>query len=95
MLFAAAGAWMLVKVGVVLLALLVGLALLNRRLSPGPPSAARASLRLTPQHGVHVLELEGRRLLIGTGPTGPPRLICELGVDAGARERAHARLDER
>ncbi len=35
---------------------------------------------LTGQHRVHVIEVEGRRMLIGTGPDGPPQLICELAT---------------
>ncbi|MBK7829099.1 flagellar biosynthetic protein FliO [Nannocystis sp.] len=29
-------------------------------------------------HRLQVVELEGRRLLIGTGPSGPPQLLTEL-----------------
>jgi flagellar biogenesis protein FliO len=29
-------------------------------------------------HRLHVVEVEGRRLLIGTGPSGPPQLLTEL-----------------
>lgn len=35
-------------------------------------------IALTGQHRVHVVEVEGRRFLIGTGPDGPPQLVCEL-----------------
>lgn len=33
---------------------------------------------LTPAHALHVVEVAGRRLLVGTGPSGPPRLLLEL-----------------
>jgi hypothetical protein len=36
------------------------------------------TIRLTHQHALHVVELDGRRLVIGTGPAAAPRL-----VDAG------------
>lgn len=46
---------------------------------------ARGSARLPTKvialgtgHRLHVVELEGRRLLVGTGPSGPPQLLTEL-----------------
>lgn len=33
------------------------------------------SIRLTHQHVLHVIDLDGRRLVIGTGPAAAPRLI--------------------
>lgn len=39
---------------------------------------ASEEIALTGQHRVHVVEVEGRRFLIGTGPDGPPQLVCEL-----------------
>ncbi len=33
---------------------------------------------LTQAHRLHVVEIEGRRLLVGTGPSGPPQLVTEL-----------------
>jgi hypothetical protein len=38
---------------------------------------------LTPQHQLHVVELAGRRLIVGTGPAGAPRLVCELPASTG------------
>ena len=42
-------------------------------------------------HRLHVVEVEGRRLLIGTGPSGPPQLLTEL---AELPAWAHAELGE-
>ena len=69
--------------------LLAGLGIvgwLGRRL----PRAAsgRHVVRLTSEHQVHIVELEGERLVIGTGPAGAPRLLCRLpttGVPSTAR----------
>lgn len=55
------------------LALLVLLRLTRRtQSSRGQP------ISLTSTHRLHVVEIEGRRLLVGTGPSGPPQLISEL-----------------
>lgn len=66
----------LLTVGLVLGATLIGLAWLSKhaRASGG----ARKSVSLTGQHAVHVIELDGERLLIGTGPSGAPRLLTRL-----------------
>lgn len=50
-----------------------------RRGSDGP----LRSIALGAGHRLHVVEVEGRRLLVGTGPGGPPQLLTELSV-AGA-----------
>ncbi len=68
---------LLVEVGLVAL-LLVVLAALARRLGTRGHNDAVKVVRLTAQHGVHLVELEGRRLVIGTGPTTSPTLLCEL-----------------
>ncbi len=55
------------------LALIVLLRLTRRtRSTRGQP------ISLTSTHRLHVVEIEGRRLLVGTGPSGPPQLISEL-----------------
>lgn len=49
-----------------------------------PPSKVIA---LGSGHRLHVIELEGRRLLVGTGPSGPPQLLTELAdLPAWTRE---------
>ncbi len=41
-------------------------------------------------HRLHVVELEGRRLLVGTGPSGPPQLLTELAeLPVWTREVVH------
>jgi hypothetical protein len=61
-------------VGLVLLLALLVLA----RLTRGNTRAATKVIALGSGHRLHVVELEGRRLLIGTGPSGPPNLVTEL-----------------
>jgi hypothetical protein len=58
------------------LLVLLGLLRLTRRAR----SRSERPIALTSQHRLHVVEVEGRRLLVGTGPGGPPRLIVELAV---------------
>ncbi len=67
---------------VLLLVLLRGL---NRRAGRGlgvlrrPGSEASPTRQvLTAQHSVHVVELGGCRLLVGTGPSGAPRVLADL-----------------
>ena len=53
--------------------------------------AGRARRRTVPLGGgqaLHVVELEGRRLVIGTGPGSAPRLLTELGPSVGV-DRVH------
>lgn len=47
----------------------------------------RRTIALGASHALHVIELEGRRLLVGTGPGAAPRLLTELGLPV-ADERA-------
>ena len=61
-------------VGLVLLLALVVLARLTRGREKGPQKV----VSLGAGHRLHVVEVEGRRLLIGTGPSGPPNLLTEL-----------------
>jgi hypothetical protein len=83
----------LVLVGVVLLGLLGALSWLSRRLRGTGLGSGREHVALTGQHAVHVVEIGGRRLLLGTGPSGAPRVLAELGevevavpvVEAGGR----------
>ena len=59
------------------------LAALSRRLAQA--GRGRETVALTGQHAVHVVEIAGRRLLVGTGPSGAPRVLAELGeVEAAA-----------
>jgi flagellar biogenesis protein FliO len=71
----------LVFVGAVLLLLLAGLSWLTRRMQGGALGGVgnRARVVLTNQHAVHLIELGGKRLLVGTGPSGAPRVLAELG----------------
>lgn len=83
----------LVFVGVVLLGLLGALSWLSRRLRGAGLGPGREHVALTGQHAVHVVEIGGRRLLVGTGPSGAPRVLAELGeVEVAAPvERARGR----
>lgn len=73
-------------VGLVLLLALLVLARLTRRAGKAPQKI----IVLGAGHRLHVVELEGRRLLIGTGPSGPPQLLSELAeLPAWTREVVH------
>lgn len=64
--------------GVGLLALAGGVLVLRSRIERATGGGTRA-IRLSNEHAVHVVEIEGRTLLLGTGPGGPPSLLMELG----------------
>lgn len=68
----------LVAVGGGLLVALLLLAWLGRGVRGERHERARTVVSLTPAHAVHVVEVAGRRLLVGTGPGGPPQLLLEL-----------------
>jgi len=71
---------LLLYTGAVLAVMFVLLSLVGRRLG-NRSSAIRAVIPVTSQHRLHVVEVDGRRLLVGTGPQGAPSLVCELGDD--------------
>ena len=74
---------------------LVGLGLLLAllvlvRLARGPARGAQKTIVLGAGHRLHLVELEGRRLLVGTGPSGPPQLLTELAeLPPWTREVVH------
>jgi hypothetical protein len=69
------GSFALVQVGALLLVLVAVLALLGRRArAAGSPR----SVRLTPHHAVHLVELGGRSFVVGTGPGAAPAMLVEL-----------------
>ncbi|MCA9689903.1 MAG: hypothetical protein KC636_09855 [Myxococcales bacterium] len=59
------------------LLLVLGLGL-SRALARARSEGSRRIVALTGHHQLHVVEVEGRRLLVGTGPAGPPSLLYEL-----------------
>jgi|GEM_PF-1763293 len=72
-----------VLVGLGLLLALLVLVRLTRGTTRGPQKV----IALGAGHRLHVIELEGRRLLVGTGPSGPPTLLAELAeLPAWTRE---------
>jgi hypothetical protein len=77
------GSLALVQVGAVLLLLVAGLGLAGRRLRT---TGAARSVRLTPQHAVHLVELGGRSFVVGTGPGAAPRMLVELPTTVSASE---------
>ena len=46
----------------------------------------RQTVSLGAGQALHVVELEGRRLVIGTGPGAAPRLLTELAVKETLRD---------
>lgn len=76
-LLAASQALVLVQLGLVVAVVGGVLAYLGRRARATDPGVLR-SIRLAPQHHVHVVVIEDRRLLIGTGPSATPTLVCDL-----------------
>lgn len=77
----AVGAGSLTLWGLVLGAVaLVGLWAQGRRVLGG--AASRRTVSLGGGQALHVVELEGRRLVIGTGPGSAPRLLTELDPSA-------------
>lgn len=79
-----------IAIVVVGLGLTLGLLLIaraSRRTGAGPQKL----IHLGSGHRLHVVEVEGRRLLVGTGPSGPPQLLTEL---AELPPWAHAELGE-
>lgn len=77
----------IVVVGLGLTLMLLLLVRVSRRVGTG----SRKLVHLGSGHRLHVVEVEGRRLLIGTGPSGPPQLLTEL---AELPPWAHAELGE-
>ena len=68
----------LVAVGGGLLVALLLLVWLGRGMRGERRERARTVVGLTPAHALHVVDVAGRRLLVGTGPGGPPQLLLEL-----------------
>lgn len=68
----------LVPVTLILTALLFAALWMRRRLEQG--AGGGQSVRLTGEHAVHVVTVEGRRWMLGTGPAGPPTLLAELAA---------------
>ncbi len=77
MALVAAGPLALVQLGIVLLVCIGALALVRRKVRP-PAGVPLRSTQLTHHHAVHVIDVGGRLLLVGTGPAGAPRLLTEL-----------------
>ncbi len=71
----------LALVGLALLGLFGVLAAVNRRGTASGWGTGRGAtmVRLSPEHAVHVVEVEGRRWLVGTGPASAPAVLAELG----------------
>ncbi len=78
------GASLLIEVGFGLALLSTVLWWIGRRMhGPRGSQSAPRAIRLTATDSLHVIELEGKRLLVGTGAGASPRLICELEGMAG------------
>ena len=83
---------LLLYTGAVLAVMFIFLALLGRRFGGRARAANQSVVGLTSQHRLHVVELDGRRLLVGTGPSGAPSLLGERDDEpAWTREAAPQR----
>lgn len=76
---------------VVGLGLSLGLLLIARTTRRAAAGRQEKLIPLGSGHRLHVVEVEGKRLLIGTGPSGPPQLLTEL---AELPAWAHAEIRE-
>jgi hypothetical protein len=88
MLVGLGGPLALVQVGLALL-VLIGVAVWMRARLERRGADTRV-VRLTPEHAVHVVELEGRTLLLGTGPSGAPSLLDTWTVPSPAPDEITA-----
>ncbi len=57
---------------------LLGVALFVSEKTSGRAAQPRRTIRLGEAHQLHVVELEGHRFLVGTGPGAAPSLVREL-----------------
>lgn len=77
-LVAMSAPWVLVQIGLLLGTLVGTLVWLGRRARATEPGIVQP-IRLGAHHSLHVVIVEDRRLLVGTGPGAAPQLICDLG----------------
>lgn len=82
LLAAATGSSTLLPLGAALLAV-AGLVRWQRKRRGDTPTPVH-TVRLTPQHTLHVVDLDGRRLVVGTAPGAAPRLVESGPVPAPA-----------
>ena len=76
-LVAMSGPLVLVQLGLLLGVLVGTLVFLGRRARAGEPGIVQP-IRLGAHHSLHIVTVEDRRLLVGTGPGAAPQLICDL-----------------
>jgi len=76
----------ILEVGLVLLVLVLVLWALQRRARGAGGHRRGPVVALTAQHALHVVDIEGRRFVVGTGPSGAPRLLSELDRDVAHGE---------
>ena len=80
----------LITVGLGLLLLLGVLTLVTRRWTKGRAEAhgLERVVRLDAQHALWVVDIDGQRMVVGTGSGGSPRLVCRLPRRNAARSQA-------
>jgi hypothetical protein len=78
-------------VAVALLGGAVVLHVMSRRVG----GSRTTTIRLSPSSALHVVELDGRRLLVGTGPSSAPALLAELEPAVVTGGDAPVRRDDR
>ena len=91
-LVAMSGPLVLVQLGLLLGVLVGTLVYLGRRARAGEPGIVQP-IRLGAHHALHIVTVEDRRLLVGTGPGAAPQLICDLGDSPSARARRDRHAD--
>jgi hypothetical protein len=80
----AGGAFTWIGLGLALGALV----LVRRRVVAAQPRTIDVEqVRLGPHHALHVVTVDGKRLLVGTGAQAAPVVLCELAPTAAPPER--------
>jgi len=76
-LLAIGGPFVLIQLGLLLGVLVGAITWLGRRSRANEPGIVQP-IRLGAHHALHIVTVEDRRLLVGTGPGAAPQLLCDL-----------------
>lgn len=94
MTLGAALTWTAARLTALGLGLLAVTTLLHRTRSRRATTRAQ-QIALGADHALHIVDVNGRRLVVGTGPGSAPRLLTELEVDAPSPGWAPRPCEER